>query len=165
MDISKASNFERFVYDLTGHDAAETRRLFDLVRTQQGFDLRTTEYYSRLADDAIVSGSSTHQQRLACIRAVHERTGRVIDTHTADGVNVALLARSRGLGGKILCAQTALAAKFGTTIEEALGMPAPRPNALLGLEDRPQRVVEMNADAADVMAYIEATIAAPLVGG
>ncbi|MDR1799953.1 MAG: threonine synthase, partial [Bifidobacteriaceae bacterium] len=36
MDISKASNFERFVFDLLGRDAAETRRLFGAVLPAAG---------------------------------------------------------------------------------------------------------------------------------
>ena len=159
MDISKASNFERFIYDLTGQNAEETRRLFELVRTDGGFDLRETGMHRALADYAFVSGSSTHAERVACIQLVYARTGRVIDTHTADGINVARRAQAAGLTGPILCAETALAAKFADTITESLGIDAPRPVALHDLEARPQRVEVMNPSAQEVMAYVTSVVA------
>jgi threonine synthase len=160
MDISKASNFERFIYDLTGHDAAETRRLFDLVSTQGGFDLGGTDLHRSLADYAFVSGSSSHADRLRTIQLVYTQTGRVIDTHTADGVSVALSAKGAGVDGPILCAETALPAKFADAIREALHVEPPRPASLADLETRPRRVVELDADAALVMQEV-----ARVVGG
>ncbi len=152
MDISKASNFERYVFDLTGRDGERTRALYDEVRNSMGFDLNGTELRTQMNDYAITSGRSSHTDRLATIRLVHERTGRIIDTHTADGVKVALERATPGV--KTLCLETALPAKFGETIVEALGIDAPRPASAVGLEDLPQRVATIDNDAAAVMAYV-----------
>jgi threonine synthase len=154
MDISKASNFERFVYDLTGRDGERTRGLYDEVRTG-GFDLNGTHEHRAMSDYKISSGVSTHTDRLATIRAVYESCGRVIDTHTADGVKVAKEQQaSLPAGTKILCIETALPIKFGETIIEALGFEPSRPTAVIGLEDREQRVQVVDNDAAVVMDLI-----------
>jgi threonine synthase len=152
MDISKASNFERFVFDLTGRDGQRTRELYSDVASKGGFDLNGTDLRSRIGDANIVSGASSHADRLRVIRLVHERCGRVIDPHTADGVKVAL---ERGTPGiKTLCLETALPVKFGETIVEALAIEPSRPAGAIGLEDLPQRVFEIANSATDAMDYI-----------
>jgi threonine synthase len=154
MDISKASNFERFVFDLTGRDAERTADLYREVAAG-GFDLNGSDDRRAMSDHGFVSGSSSHEDRLATIRSVYERTGRVIDTHTADGVKVALDCRSSlPPGTTILCLETALPVKFGETIVEALGREPDRPANVIGVEDRPQRVDVIDNDATVVKARI-----------
>ena len=77
MDISKASNFERFVFDLLGRDAARTRELFgdDAARATARFTLDADEF-ARIAEFGFVSGSSTHADRLATIRDTWQRHRR-----------------------------------------------------------------------------------------
>ena len=152
MDISKASNFERFVYDLLGRDGERTKALF----SGGSFTLQPEEF-ARVADFGFVSGSSTHADRLATIRDTWQRFGSMIDTHTADGLKVA---REQSLPGiKTIVLETALPAKFEATLREALGDGAPRPPrpaALADLEQRPRRFSVMPADAEAVKRYIEA---------
>ena len=105
-----------------------------------------------MADHAVVSGSSTHADRLATIRLVHDRTGRVIDPHTADGVKVAL--QHTVPGTPTLCLETALPAKFGETIVEALGCEPSRPPSAIGLEDLPTRVTVVENDLEQVKDFI-----------
>ena len=146
MDISKASNFERFVFDLMDRDAAQIQALWAEVGAGKGFDLslqleKIHEKYG------FVSGKSLHQDRLATIAAVYETDGELVDPHTADGIKVAREVREPG--ELIVCLETALAAKFDATIRAAVGDVAiPRPAALADLEDLPQRVqvVPNNAD-------------------
>lgn len=146
MDISKASNFERFVFDLASRNPAEIRALWEQVDSGAGFDL------GGLLDEArgqygFVSGKSTHADRLATIRRVYEEDGELIDPHTADGVKVARELRENG--ETVVCLETALPAKFADTIREALGgsVAIPRPAKLEGLENLPQRVQTVPADA------------------
>jgi len=89
MDISKASNFERFIFDLVGRDAAIVRQLWRQVDAGGSFSLADGPFAARLPEYGFVSGSSTHADRLATIRDVWQRHGLMIDTHTADGVKVA----------------------------------------------------------------------------
>ena len=89
MDISKASNFERFVFDLLGRDAARTRQLFADELGRAGSFTLTREEFARIGAFGFVSGRSTHADRVATIRDTARRFGVVIDTHTADGLKVA----------------------------------------------------------------------------
>ncbi|WP_367065402.1 threonine synthase [Oryzisolibacter sp. LB2S] len=155
MDISKASNFERFVFDLVGRDAARTRDLFAQGVAQQGFfDLGGDPVFQAArAQYGFESGKSTHADRLATIRDVHQRFGQIIDTHTADGVKVA----REHLGAEpMIVLETALPIKFAETIHEALGRAPERPAKFEGIEQLPKRVQRLPADAAQVKAYIAA---------
>jgi threonine synthase len=151
MDISKASNFERFVFDALGRDAARTRALFAEVETGRAFSLTPAER-ARVAAFGFVSGSSTSADRLATIRDVHRRFQEVIDPHTADALKVARAHRDPATPMVVL--ETALAAKFNATIRAAIDRDAPRPARLAGLEDLPKRVVAMPPDVARLKAFI-----------
>ncbi|MBO4120325.1 threonine synthase [Cupriavidus gilardii] len=152
MDISKASNFERFIFDLLGQDASKLAQLFRDVDTRGGFDLSGTPDYERIRQFGFVSGRSTHDDRVATIRDLSSRYGITIDTHTADGVKVAREHLSAGTPMVVL--ETALPAKFADTIREALGREPERPAAFDGIEALPQRFEVMPADAGQVKAYI-----------
>jgi len=130
MDISKASNFERYVYDVVGRDPARLKLLWRALETKGEFTLKP--------GDEFASGRSTHGDRLATIRGVYEKYGVMIDPHTADGVRVGLQYREPGV--PLICLETALPVKFAETIREALGREPERPTEFIGLEERPQRV-------------------------
>jgi len=152
MDISKASNFERFVFDLTGRDARAVQALWRQVADNGGFDLQGTDRLARLAQFGFVSGSSSHADRLATIRRVYRESGVMIDPHTADGVKVGLEQREAGV--TLLCLETALPVKFSATIHEALAKDAPIPAGFQGIEKLPQRVELLDADVAVVKSFI-----------
>jgi threonine synthase len=152
MDISKASNFERFVFDLLGRDAKRTAELFGAGVHQRGGFTVTPEEFARIAPFGFVGGSSTHEDRLAHISAAWETCGVMIDTHTADGLKVALLQREPGVPMIVL--ETALPAKFASTIVEAIGIQPELPAALRGLEKLPKRFTAMGPDVAAVKQYI-----------
>jgi threonine synthase len=152
MDISKASNFERFVFDLVGRDAARVRELWSKVDAGGAFDLNADGSFARVADFGMVSGSSNHANRMQTIRRAHEQYGVTIDTHTADGLKVAQDYREAGVPMVVL--ETALPAKFEDAIVEALGHKPERPADLVGLEDLPQRFEVMEADVAAIKQFI-----------
>ncbi len=153
MDISRASNFERFVFDLVGRDPARVKALWDELAEKGSFDLSAykPEFESKYGFQA---GSSTHHDRLATIRSVMDRTGMLIDPHTADGVKVAQALVEPGIPMIVL--ETALPAKFSEVIEEALGHPAPVPAGFEDLESRPQHFTVLPCDVESVRAYITA---------
>jgi threonine synthase len=152
MDISKASNFERFVYDLLGRDPARVLQLFRDVDEKGGFDLAASGDFARVKQFGFVSGKSDHDDRVNTIRDVFERYGTMIDTHTADGVKVARENLKPGVPMIVL--ETAQPIKFGETIREALNREPERPVAFVGLEKLPQRFDIVPADAAVVKAFI-----------
>jgi threonine synthase len=152
MDISKASNFERFVFDLVGRDPAVIRDLWGRINAGGGFDLSATPYFADLPKFGFVSGRSTHADRLATIRKTCEKYGVMIDTHTADGLKVALEHRTEDM--PMLSLETALPAKFEETIVEALGRKPERPAATTGIEKLPQCVEVMDANVEAVKRFI-----------
>ncbi len=156
MDISKASNFERFVLDLVGRDGAKVREFWSKVESGGSFDIKDTSYWNELPKFCFSSGKSTHQNRLNTIREVWEEYGVMIDTHTADGLKVGLEQRRPSL--PLVCLETALPAKFAETIQEALGRQPERPGSMVGIEDLPQRCEVMDADVEKLKAFISANV-------
>jgi threonine synthase len=154
MDISKASNFERFMFDLVGRDGARVREFWNKVDAGGAFDIKGTAYWENLPKFNFASGKSTHQDRLKTIRELWEEYGVMIDPHTADGLKVGLEQRRPSL--PLICMETALPAKFEETIREALGREPERPAALVGIENLPQRCEVMDADVAQLKAFISA---------
>ncbi len=150
MDISKASNFERFVFDLVGKDSAKVRELWASVDNGGAFDIK--QLMPKLADYGFVSGSSSHANRMQTIRETQQKYGVVIDTHTADGLKVALEYADKNTPMVVL--ETALPAKFEDAIVEALGHAPERPASLNGIESLPQRFTVMKADAGAIKDFI-----------
>ena len=151
MDISRASNFERFVFDLHDGDSAQVTKLWHELASKGYFDLsgRLGELQTKYG---FVAGVSRHDNRLETIRRVFDDTGTLIDPHTADGVKVAQDYLEPGV--PMLVLETALPAKFSETIEQALGRPVPMPVGLEDLLERPQKVTVVPCDVASVRAYI-----------
>jgi threonine synthase len=154
MDISKASNFERFVFDLLGRDGARVKALFGEGLSKTGlFDLSADPVFGQAASRyGFVSGKSVHADRLRTIRDTFSAHGMVIDTHTADGLKVALEHRDSGVPMIVL--ETALPIKFAATIVEALGREPERPVKFEGIEALPKRVQVMDADVAAIKALV-----------
>ncbi len=152
MDISKASNFERFVFDLAGRDAAKVRSLWAAVESGGSFDLNADGLFAHVADFGMVSGSSSHANRLDTIRTVYEVYGTLIDPHTADGIKVGLEHREPGV--PLVCMETAQPAKFDDAIRAALGINPLRPAELANLETLPQNRHVMDAELAAIKQYI-----------
>lgn len=152
MDISKASNFERFVFDLVGRDAAKVRELWAKIDAGGEFDLKAEGYFDKVADYGFVSGSSSHEDRLRTIRQIFEDTGAVVDPHTADGLKVAQQYLQPGV--TMVALETALPAKFAETIVKAIKLNPGRPEALSRLERLPQRFAVMEADVDAIKRFI-----------
>lgn len=159
MDISKASNFERFIYDLLGKDSVRVNKLFKQIESKGFFDLSGKpgsdgDEFAQVGGFGFESGKSTHADRLETIRFVEKEYGIMIDTHTADGLKVAR--EHQQSGTPMIVLETAQAAKFSETIFEALGRNADRPAGFGKIEDLPQRFTVMSADAGEVKDFIAA---------
>ena len=154
MDISKASNFERFMFDVVDHSPQALNSLWDRLERRGDFDVAGTQQWENVVASGFVSGRSTHADRIATIRDAHARYGIVIDPHTADGLGVGRAHRNPSV--PLVCLETALPAKFAETIREALDREPDRPAAFAGLEARPQKRVVLPADVERVKDYIVA---------
>jgi threonine synthase len=156
MDISKASNFERFVFDLLGRDGERVNSLFGGQLAMQGqFDLSGEPAFRQLRERfGFVSGKSTHADRIATIRDTFQQSKVVIDPHTADGLKVAREQRQPGVPMVVL--ETALPIKFAASIVEALGHEPARPARFADLESLPRRFTVVPRDVEAVKAFIVA---------
>ncbi len=161
MDISKASNFERFMFCMTGFDGAATGALWQQLAKAGQFSVSDTVpdtmpdergAWQQVKRSGLVSGKSTHANRLETIREIDSKYQRVIDPHTADGVFVGRKYLEPGV--PMICLETALPAKFAETIEEALNRKAPRPAGLASLENLPQRVENISSDVENLKRII-----------
>jgi len=152
MDISKASNFERFIFDIIDRDPELLRELWWELDTRGEFHLGGSPIWPIVGASELVSGRSTHSDRLRTIRTMYERHRIVVDPHTADGIKVALEHIDRDV--PMICLETALPAKFSETIVEAIGQTPARPAAYDGLETRAQRFEPMAADIDQIKSYI-----------
>ena len=153
MDISKASNFERFVFDLLGRDSARLRRLFEGDLPESGAFTLPREDFVRIADFGFASGVSTHADRLATIRETWQSAAVIVDTHTADGLKVGRAHRRSG--ETMIVLETAQPAKFAETIREALGHDPVRPPGFEGIESLPKRFTVLAADTEAVKQYLQ----------
>ncbi len=158
MDISKASNFERYVYDMVGRDGKRLAALWAELGRNGQFELSSDADRAAIAASGFSAGRSTHADRVVTIRRVYRDHGAIIDPHTADGVKVGLELRETGV--PLVCLETALPAKFADTIREALGIEPPRPPGFENLESLPQRFERIEPDV-EVVKRIVAAGAAP----
>jgi len=154
MDISKASNFERFVFDLLNRDAVRVKHLFHDQLNQTGqFDLGQDPLFAQAKTQfGFLSGKSTHADRLQTIQNVYADNHIMVDTHTADGLKVAVPLAKPGV--PMLVLETALPIKFAATLVEALGREPDCPAKFEGIEALPKRVLVMPKSVDAVKAYI-----------
>jgi threonine synthase len=146
MDISRASNFERYAFDLVGRGGARLRALWAELEQAGSIRLRP--------GPGFVSGSSTHADRIVTIRGLQEDYGVTVDPHTADGIKVGLEHREQGV--PLICLETAQPAKFAATLVEALGRAPARPPGFEDLERLPQRYELIAPDVEALKRYIAA---------
>lgn len=152
MDISKASNFERFIYDLTGRDAMRVKELWQSVDQGGAFDLFGSKLWAQTKDFGILSGTSNHAERISTIREIYRKYNVLVDTHTADGLKVGMELRVDD--AHLICVETALPAKFSESIHEAVGFEPTRPVGYEDLEALPQRFERMPVDVSRVKQFI-----------
>ncbi|QRN41017.1 MAG: threonine synthase [Neisseriaceae bacterium] len=156
MDIAKASNLERFIFDLVNRDADKLNSLWQQLETSGQIDLST------LLDDVrnkfgFFTGSSTHKNRLETIRDIYESEQDLIDPHTADGIYVA---KKFSNINKLICLETALPIKFESTIKEALGNEfiVSRPTVWNALEEKSQKIKILPNDSSKVKEFIQSQL-------
>ena len=154
MDISKASNFERFIFDLLSRDQHRTAQLFTSELRGQGKFSLSEDPVFKLASErfGFRSGKSTHLNRLLTIRDSFEKEHHLIDPHTADGVFVAQSFVEPGIPMVVL--ETALPVKFSKTIEEAIGHEPELPAQFAHLENLPQKVEVMANDVKTIKEFM-----------
>lgn len=153
MDISKASNLERFIFDLLGRDSERLSAAWRELDETGKIDL-SAELPRFVSEFGLQSGTSTHADRVETIRSVHADSGVIIDPHTADGVKVAREYVEPGV--PMLVLETAKPEKFPEIVLEATGITMEMPAELKEMLEMPQHVTEMGNDEAALREFVAA---------
>jgi threonine synthase len=164
MDIQISSNFERLLFEMYGRDGDAVVDAMVRFRAEGRFTVDADrmgllrEHWSgaRIDDD----------RTRAVIAETWERTGVVVDPHTAVGLGAAAATvRDRPSGGErnnmtlpLISLATAHPAKFPDAVEQAIGVRPLLPPRLADLFEREERFVELPNDVGQVKAYIERTL-------
>ncbi|MSQ80849.1 MAG: threonine synthase [Candidatus Methylopumilus sp.] len=156
MDISKASNLERFIFDLIGRDDKKLNLLWQSVDQGGDFNLNQEGFFEKIKDFGFISSSSTHKERIHFIKEIYSQYSIMIDTHTADGFKAAFEHAESNVPMVIL--ETALPIKFEDYIVEAIGKKPERPKSLMYIEDLPQRFEVLNNQTEEVKAFIRQNV-------
>ena len=151
MDISKASNFERFIFDLLGRDSSALNDHWKKIDEGKSFKLKE-ENFQKIKDYGFVSSSSKHINRVNFIRSIYNDFGVIIDTHTADGIKAAM-DHSTSINPMIVL-ETALPVKFEKSVFEAIGVYPKRPDSLKDLELLDQKFEVFENSVESVKKYI-----------
>ena len=152
MDISKASNLERFFFDLAGRDPSQLSDWMHTFEGETGLDLGSALLHEA-RDFGFYSGASTHDERQVVIKDVYERCGRVVDPHTAAAIKVAQDYRQDEV--PMLCMETAKPCKFEAAVEASLGFIPKRPHGFEGIEAAKQRFYDVDANEAALKDFIK----------
>ena len=155
MDISKASNFERFMFDVFKRDADILCKHWNQVDLGGSFNL-TDELFERISNFGFISSSSKHVNRIGLIKKFYEDYNVIIDTHTADGLKAALDHFDSSI--PMLVLETALPIKFEKSIFEAIGKYPDRPKQLQNIESLTQHNEVFNNDVNEVKSFITKNI-------
>ena len=151
MDISKASNFERFIFDLLGRDSSALNDHWKKIDEGKSFKLKE-ENFQKIKDYGFVSSSSKHINRVNFIRFIYNDFGVIIDTHTADGIKAAM--DHSTLINPMIVLETALPVKFEKSVFEAIGVYPKRPDSLKDLELLDQKFEVFENSVESVKKYI-----------
>ena len=118
MDILISSNLERLIYAISGQDAQKDSALMEQLKEKGSYEI-TPEMKDRLSDFA--GGFATEEETKEAIRTTYEKTGYVMDTHTAVAAHVcAQYKKESGDDTKCLVASTASPYKFIHSVMTAI---------------------------------------------
>lgn len=150
MDIQISSNFERYLWDLLDHQPDRLRAVMDGFKSTGRYSVTDAEHQTALAQ--FHSFRCGDDETLALIGDVYQRTGVLLDPHTAVGVHAA---KSAGFNDEVTVALAcAHPAKFPDAVERATGVRPPLPPELADLMTRPERFDVIPNDFAAVKQHI-----------
>jgi threonine synthase len=152
MDIQISSNFERFLFEANGRDAASIRGQMAALTQGRRFDLGAAQKKALATGFAAVRGSE--DEIAAEIRRVRDASGYVMETHTA----CASLAFGRGERSATprVILSTAHPAKFPDAMEQITSLRPALPARLATLMTDPERTVLLPNDLGAVERFVEA---------
>jgi len=160
MDIQVSSNLERLLFEVLGRDGAAVAGMMSTFRSDGSVSVDPSVLAALRAE--FDCGRLDDAAAAAVIRAVHERTGMLIDPHTAVGIGVAESMLVDGPLAEpavpVVCLGTAHPAKFPDAVEQATGIRPALPDRLRDLFERTERVEHVPADLSAIETLIRAEL-------
>jgi threonine synthase len=153
MDIQVSSNFERYLFEASGRDAAWVRAKLGALAQAGRFEL-TGEVLAAMRGDFDAAGADMDEVA-RCIRRMHAKTGYLLDPHTACGVVALDKTPDPGRAPRVVLA-TAHPAKFPDAMEAITGERPALPSRLSSLLSDPERVTVLPNDLPAVQSFITA---------
>ena len=151
MDIQVSSNFERLLFEATGRDAARVRALMASLQQSGRFVLPDPVLAAIRSD--FDAGRADETETAAAIRTAWREAGDLVDPHTAVALAVADRDTSDSRIPNIVLS-TAHAAKFPDAVEAACGMRPQLPAWLDGLMTRPEQIMVVNNNQAEIERFV-----------
>ncbi len=134
MDIQISSNFERYLFEASGRDAARVRAFMADLARHKRFDLG--DVWPALKSD-FLAATASEREVAACVRSTYERHGYLLDPHTACAVVAADKLRP---SGETVIVATAHPAKFPQAAHAMAGVHPQLPDRLSSLMTDPERI-------------------------
>lgn len=152
MDISVASNLERFIFYLVGQVGAEVRELYEGLKQPDGV-IDLAHLLPEIQNLGFRTQRANSDNVDLVIRQIYDRCGLIIDPHTAVATYAAT--HQRTLGVPMVVMSTAQPCKFNETIKRVLGFQAPTPEKMQGWESSPQDFIPVEYSVDQVKRIIE----------
>lgn len=119
MDIQISSNFERYLFDLLGRDAAALKGLMTAFSTLKTFNVDKTLLERARAEFTARRGGD--DDTLSTMRLCRDATGLIIDPHTAVGLHGAMIGMDADPSVPMVTLACAHPAKFPEAVQQAMG--------------------------------------------
>ncbi|WDR06555.1 threonine synthase [Devosia rhodophyticola] len=152
MDIEISSNFERLLFEASGHDAKAVLAMMDSLKQSGGFALPEKTIASIRSEFS--AATSDEPMTKTTIAKIARENGYTLDPHTAVGVEVAQQLRDPLV--PMITLATAHPAKFPDAVKQAMGFEPPLPDWLADLHERPERLSVLANDHKAVEDFITA---------
>src|SRR5262245_11744593 len=154
MDIQVSSNFERYLFEASGRDAAWVRGRLGALAQAGRFEL-SADVWKALRTD-FDAATATMDEVASCIRRVRAESGYLLDPHSACGVVAAEKSRQPlpRLAAPLVVLATAHPAKFPDAIEAITGARPALPPRLASLMTAPERITVLPNDLAAVQRFV-----------
>lgn len=152
MDISVASNLERFIYDLVGQDSAKVREYYAGLKESGGV-IDLSHLLPKIQDWGFKTARASITDVDNVIRQAYMQTGQIVDPHTAVAIFAATEHRTPAV--PVVVMSTAQACKFNETIMRVLGRSAPMPPSMAGWESVRQDFIPVEYDVDQMKRIIE----------
>ncbi len=148
MDIQVSSNFERFLFEVTGRNGGAIKSMMEDFKEKGSFTLPDDQLEA--ARSQFMSFRCPDGETIETIAEIYKTYGEIIDPHTAVGVNAALKSKVRPMVA-LACAH---AAKFPDAVEKATGQYPHLPERLADLKEREERMEILANSFEDIKAFV-----------